>query len=77
MECKVTIPPWKSLYQTVLIETSWNVKTQMCQCLENRLNVLIETSWNVKENSEEVIKKQVLVLIETSWNVKLCKLVDC
>ena len=55
---------------TVLIETSWNVKPLNYEDIEALQTVLIETSWNVKSGILINPSGSVSVLIETSWNVK-------
>ena len=56
---------------TVLIETSWNVKPLNYEDIEALQTVLIETSWNVKYYlGTYSALRDSHVLIETSWNVK-------
>ena len=49
VECKANPLSEKFFVNSVLIETSWNVKTTPVTFLCICLNVLIETSWNVKK----------------------------
>ena len=48
VECKVEKTGRSSVTESVLIETSWNVKTIGQACVQIPAAVLIETSWNVK-----------------------------
>ena len=55
----------------VLIETSWNVKSNDVMKAVQTEVVLIETSWNVKAAPTIISPANgERVLIETSWNVK-------
>ena len=58
------------LCQTVLIETYWNVKTELETDVQMGHLVLIETYWNVKGETISLQTPPPYVLIETYWNVK-------
>ncbi len=53
-----------------LIETLWNVNTQLGDCYPKRVLDLIETLWNVKEYELSNIVSLKSDLIDTLWNVK-------
>ncbi len=70
VECKVELMMNAAKEYIVLIETSWNVKSNdVIKAVQTEV-VLIETSWNVKENPVKIKSVVNPVLIETSWNVK-------
>ena len=71
VECKDLSNVIVSIKSLVLIETSWNVKSNdVIKAVQTEV-VLIETSWNVKAAPTIISPANgERVLIETSWNVK-------
>ena len=71
VECKVELMMNAAKEYIVLIETSWNVKSNdVIKAVQTEV-VLIETSWNVKAAPTIISPANgERVLIETSWNVK-------
>ena len=70
VECKYTIRRGVKRWQTVLIETLWNVNLFRWHIGKNLTVVLIETLWNVNNGeSLDVFTPADVVLIETLWNV--------
>ena len=52
MECKEHSGRFSELSEYVLIETLWNVKSDMAELMAGEEAVLIETLWNVKVDSD-------------------------
>ena len=52
MECKVVSDFGQFVFDSVLIETLWNVKTYTQSDKDIKAFVLIETLWNVKIKQE-------------------------
>ena len=52
VECKDGIPEYLQSHRNVLIETLWNVKSDMAELMAGEEAVLIETLWNVKVDSD-------------------------
>ena len=55
LECKGYSTSDRPFVVFVLIETYWNVKTNLASHLEYSLLVLIETYWNVKKKEGEFV----------------------
>ena len=70
MECKGVNGNNASSCYTVLIETLWNVKSDVKMIFTSAAFVLIETLWNVKPFEASLFCSGYYVLIETLWNVK-------
>ena len=60
----------------VLIETLWNVNTNVELLQQKQKAVLIETLWNVNFDFETGVIDQGAVLIETLWNVNINTICD-
>ena len=71
MECKEVNYHIEKEFDSVLIETLWNVKKEQQKAAQDMTLVLIETLWNVKVLIQlSIYKIRSVVLIETLWNVK-------
>ena len=70
VECKDRSSTARWQQHCVLIETQWNVKTDILFQMDSFKAVLIETQWNVKLNADKIKEIADKVLIETQWNVK-------
>ena len=71
MECKVFIAVTAPRAGADLIETLWNVKTNVYRFSKNGKIDLIETLWNVKIVVTWLVSNDDKDLIETLWNVKI------
>ena len=58
-----------AIFNSVLIETYWNVNVKEMFVFRKHILVLIETYWNVNMVLGEVSDEKLIVLIETYWNV--------
>ena len=75
VECEYGIGRDVVVYQLVLIDTWWNVNTQLHSFLTLHPQVLIDTWWNVNTLLHEPLFRTDHVLIDTWWNVNLFSLV--
>ena len=71
MECKDRSERGKTILDRDLIETLWNVKTNVYRFSKNGKIDLIETLWNVKIVVTWLVSNDDKDLIETLWNVKI------
>ena len=69
VECKFISDFGQLVFNSVLIETLWNVNTSTPSTVRKTAKVLIETLWNVNLISNSLNIHSRSVLIETLWNV--------
>ena len=69
VECKSIQFNSNAIRINVLIETLWNVNTNIYKYENAGKNVLIETLWNVNTVRFRSSSRTLGVLIETLWNV--------
>ncbi len=58
------------LYEKVLIESDWNLKTEWYPNFSSVPQVLIESDWNLKLIVKYSLFLSLPVLIESDWNLK-------
>ena len=58
------------LYEKVLIESDWNLKTEWYPNFSSVPQVLIESDWNLKLIITGNEYSFLIVLIESDWNLK-------
>ena len=58
-----------------LIESDWNLKSNLLRKGKEWLEVLIESDWNLKLTVILTVLPDASVLIESGWNLKRFKLI--